>query len=110
VDVRRKNDQGEWETVDKTIYDVTTDGKTAVEGVKQVRVVGRITGTNTFQKRDGSTGSSIKVRADRVEVASDKVNEAAIMEAWPTAKIGEAIPDNVEFNLLVPAQETQVPF
>jgi hypothetical protein len=32
------------------------------------------------------------------------------MEAWPTAKIGEAIPDNVEFNLLVPAQETQVPF
>ena len=110
VDVRRKNDQGEWETVDKTIYDVTTDGKTAVEGVKQVKVTGRITGTNTFQKRDGSTGSSIKVRADRVEVASDKVNEAAIMEAWPTAKIGEAIPDNVEFNLLVPAQETQVPF
>jgi hypothetical protein len=110
VDVRRKNDQGEWETVDKTVYDVTTDGKTAVEGVKQVKVTGRITGTNTFQKRDGSTGSSIKVRADRVEVASDKVNEAAIMEAWPTAKIGEAIPDNVEFNLLVPAQETQVPF
>jgi len=110
VDVRKKTPEGTWETVDKTIYDVTTDGKTAVEGVKQVRVVGRITGTNTFQKRDGSTGSSIKVRADRVEVASDKVNEAAIMEAWPTAKIGEAIPDNVEFNLLVPAQETQVPF
>jgi hypothetical protein len=97
VDVRRKNDQGEWETVDKTIYDVTTDGKTAVEGVKQVKVTGRITGTNTFQKRDGSTGSSIKVRADRVEVASDKVNEAAIMEAWPTAKIGAAVDESAPF-------------
>ena len=100
VDVRKKNDQGEWETVDKTIYDVTTDGKTPLEGVKQVKVTGRITGTNTFQKRDGSTGCSVKVRADRVEVASEKVNEAAIMETWPTAQIGVA----------TPVEQTQVPF
>jgi hypothetical protein len=61
VDVRKKNHQGEWETVDKTVYDVTTDGKTPLEDVKQVTVKGRITGTNTFQKRDGSTGSAVKV-------------------------------------------------
>jgi hypothetical protein len=62
VDVRKKNDQDEWETVDKTIYDVTTDSQTPLDDVKQVTVVGRIWGTSTFQKRDGSTGSAIRVR------------------------------------------------
>lgn len=93
VDVRKKNHQDEWETVDKTVYDVTTDGRTALEGVKQVTVKGRITGTNNFQKRDGSTGVSIKVRADQVVPASDKVNEAAVMETWATAKMGHAVAD-----------------
>jgi hypothetical protein len=94
VDVRKKDHQGEWQTVDKTIFDVITGGKTPLEGVKQVKVTGRISGTNSFQKRDGSTGFSIKVRADSVEVVSDKVNEAAIMETWPTAKIGPAVAVN----------------
>ena len=97
VDVRKKTSEGTWETVDKTIYDITTDGKTALEGVKQVKVVGRINGTNSFQKRDGSTGVSIKVRAESVTIASDKVNEAAIMETWPTAKMGPAIDESVPF-------------
>jgi hypothetical protein len=97
IDVRKKNHQGEWETVDKTTYDITTDGRTALEGVKQVTVKGRITGTSTFQKRDGSTGAAIKVRADSVTVASDKVMEAAIMETWPTAKIGGAVDESAPF-------------
>jgi hypothetical protein len=42
VDVRKKNHQGEWETVDKTIYDVTTDNRAPLDGVKQVVVSGRI--------------------------------------------------------------------
>ena len=90
VDVRKKNHQDEWETVDKTIYDVVTDGRAALEGVKQVRVVGRITGTSTFQKRDGSTGSAIKVRAESAEPAVDgeKVGHAALNEVWPTATPG----------------------
>ena len=90
IDVRKKSHQGEWETVDKTVYDITTDGRTALEGVKQVTVKGRITGTSTFQKRDGTPGAAIKVRADSVTVASDKILEAAIMETWPTAQIGPA--------------------
>lgn len=93
VDVRKQNSNGEWETVDKTAYDCTTDNRSQnFEGVKQVTVTGRITGTNVFEKRDGSTGFSIKVRADSIEAASDKVNEAAIMATWPTAKIGQAQP------------------
>ena len=92
VDVRKKTPEGTWETVDKTVYDVTTDGKTPLEDVKQVTVKGRITGTNTFQKRDGSTGSAVKVRAESIVIASDKRNEAAIMDTWPTAQIGQAEP------------------
>ena len=97
IDVRKKSHQGEWETVDKTVYDITTDGRTALEGVKQVTVKGRITGTSTFQKRDGSAGAAIKVRADSVTVASDKILEAAIMETWPTAKIGAAVDESAPF-------------
>ena len=93
VDVRKQNDQGQWETVDKTMYDVTTDNRAPLEGVKQVVVSGRITGTNTFQKRDGTFGFSIKVRADSVapaenQVLSEKVNHAAINAVWPTVTPG----------------------
>jgi hypothetical protein len=61
--------------------------------VKQVVVSGRITGTNTFQKRDGTAGFSIKVRADSVapavnQVVSEKVNHAAINAVWPTVTPG----------------------
>ena len=97
VDVRKKNHQGDWETVDKTVYDVTTEGREPLEGVKQVTVTGRVTGTSTFQKRDGSTGSAIKVRAEKIEIASDKVNEAAINAVWPTVTPGKAITEEAPF-------------
>ena len=92
VDVRKKTEAGTWETVDKTIYDVTTDNRTPLEGVKQVVVTGRITGTNVFQKRDGSSGFSIKVRAENVEPAANQVVEktghAALNKVWPVATPG----------------------
>ena len=95
VDVRKQNDQGQWETVDKTTYDVTTDNRAPLEGVKQVVVSGRITGTNTFQKRDGTAGFSIKVRADSVapaanQLLSEKVDHAAVNAVWPTVTPGDA--------------------
>jgi hypothetical protein len=93
VDVRKKNHQGDWETVDKTIYDVTTDDKSGdFDQVKQVTVTGRISGTNVFQKRDGTSGFSIKVRGESIVPAGEKVQEAAIMGQWPTAKIGQGNP------------------
>jgi hypothetical protein len=92
VDVRKKNHQGEWETVDKTIYDVTTDNRAPLDGVKQVVVSGRIVGTNVFEKRDGTSGFSIKVRAESVEPAANQVVEktghAALNEVWATATPG----------------------
>jgi hypothetical protein len=100
VDVRKQNHQGDWETVDKTVYDVTTDDRSQnFEGVKQVTVEGRISGTNVFQKRDGTSGFSIKVRGISITPASEKILEAAIMDTWPTAKIGqgEAITESAPF-------------
>ncbi len=94
VDVRKKMETGEWETVDKTVYDVTTDDRSPLEGVKQVVVTGRVVGTNVFEKRDGTTGFSIKVRADTVEPAANqvtnKVGHAAINNVWPTVTPGDA--------------------
>ena len=92
VDVRKKNHQGDWETVDKTIYDCTTDSRTPFEGVKQVTVTGRVTGTNVFEKRDGTSGFSIKVRADEVAPVVDensvKTGHAAVNDVWPTSTPG----------------------
>ena len=91
VDVRKQNGQGEWETVDKTIYDVTTGDKVALDGVKQVTVTGRIVGTATFQKRDGSTGSAVRVRANMIQATeAPTASVAQMQELWPTVK---QIPD-----------------
>jgi len=64
VDQRKQNSEGVWETVDKIVYDVTLEG--TFPDAKQVTVTGRISGLNIYEKRDGSTGVSIKVRADGV--------------------------------------------
>ena len=64
VDVRKQNPAGVWETVDKVVYDVTFEG--TFPDVKQVTVQGRIVGLNTFEKRDGTSSSTIKVRAESV--------------------------------------------
>lgn len=99
VDVSRKNHQGEWEKVDQTIYDCTTNDKGQVfDGINQVTVVGRITGTNVFQKRDGSTGFSIKVRADDIAPAVDeKRMEAAVNAVWPTVNPNKPIDESAPF-------------
>lgn len=69
VDVRKQNAAGDWETVDKIVYDCTFEG--IFPDAKQITVSGRIVGLNTFEKRDGSTGVSVKVRADNVIAAEE---------------------------------------
>ena len=97
VDVRKKNDQDEWETVDKTVYDCTTDDRTPLDEVRQVRVVGRITGTNVFQKRDGSSGFSIKVRAESVVPLDGKTQSAAVNQVWPGVGAGKPVDEGAPF-------------
>jgi len=55
--------------LDKIVYDVTFEG--AIPDAKQVTVTGRISGLNLYEKRDGTSGASIKVRAESV-VAADE--------------------------------------
>jgi hypothetical protein len=40
IDVNRKNNQDQWEKVDKTVYEIKTDSQTPLEGVKQVHGCG----------------------------------------------------------------------
>lgn len=66
---RAKNDAtGEWETVGKDYFDVTLpDGEpTPAEG-SIIRVVGNLSKVDTFEKRDGTTGVALKVRAFEIE-------------------------------------------
>jgi len=78
VDVRKKNDAtGLWETVDKTTYDVTTSDQLNLADVRQVTVTGRINGTQVFTKRDGTPGTSIKVRAESIVEATETSGDAA---------------------------------
>ena len=69
VDQLKQNSAGVWETVDKIVYDVTFEG--AIPDAKQVTVTGRISGLNLYEKRDGTSGASIKVRAESI-VAADE--------------------------------------
>jgi hypothetical protein len=78
VDVRKMNEAGEYETVDRVNYDVTTDQQFKSDA-RQIQVTGRITGLNTYAKKDGTTGVSVKVRAEALEepvdTAPDSVND-----------------------------------
>ena len=97
IDVNRKNNQDQWEKVDKTVYEIKTDSQTPLEGVKQVTVVGRIMGTSTFTKRDNTTGSAIRVTAESVRPAGEKVQEAAINAVWPTVNPGQGKVEDATF-------------
>lgn len=69
VDVRKKNEVGGYDTIDKVVYDVISDNP--FPDAQQVTVTGRITGLNVYAKRDGTTGVSVKVRADSVIAAEE---------------------------------------
>lgn len=66
-DQRAKNDAGEWETVSKDYIDVTItpEQASAIASAKVVRVAGTLK-VGTYEKRDGSTGIALKVRAQEV--------------------------------------------
>jgi hypothetical protein len=67
-DQRAKNAAGEWETVGKDYFDVTVtaDQARAIGSAKVVHIVGNLRKVETFEKRDGSVGVSVKVRATEV--------------------------------------------
>jgi single-stranded DNA-binding protein len=91
----RKTPQGTWETVGRDYFSVVApEGADLLAENMRVNVKGRMK-TKTFEKRDGSKGMSLEVRADSITVISagtqreDKVNEAAVNAVWPTVNAGQ---------------------
>lgn len=70
---RVKNDAtGEWETASRDYYDVVLNDGVSVDGIKvddQVVVRGTFKVGKTFQKKDGSTGVELRVRANSLALA-----------------------------------------
>lgn len=71
----RKNDQGGYDQLSSTPYDVACWGEVhdllaaqAPEKGAQVRIVGQVTGVRVYEDRDGNSQASVEVRADGVKV------------------------------------------
>lgn len=63
---RAKNDAtGEWETVGKDYFDVTLPEGASVSENQIVRITGTLK-VGTYDKKDGTTGVSLKVRAQEI--------------------------------------------
>jgi|DEB0MinimDraft_6_1074348.scaffolds.fasta_scaffold26642_2 single-stranded DNA-binding protein len=87
----------EFEAIGKDYLDVTTDDAHAdgAEAGDKIRVTGRLK-TKRFNKKDGSTGIALNVRAESFEIlkkgdpnnrGSEKTGHAAMNEIWPVAEI-----------------------
>lgn len=83
-----KNLEGKWEKSGTDYFSVT--GPEGFTENDRVAVVGTLK-TKRYEKQDGTKGLSLNVRAESITMVEGvKRNEAAIMETWPTAKIGQA--------------------
>jgi single-stranded DNA-binding protein len=88
---RAKNDAtGEWETVGKDYFDVTLPEGAVVDEGQIVAVEGTLK-VGTYEKRDGSTGVALKVRAQSVtgvergstgRTAAPKATSADVPAGW----------------------------
>lgn len=94
----RKTPAGQWETVGKDYFSVIApdDARNLTENTR-VGIKGRMK-TKLYDKRDGSKGVSLEVRADEISVLAqgtlreDKQGAAAVTAVWDTVPITEAAP------------------
>jgi len=90
----RKDHQGEWETVGRDYFSVIApDGLEELAKGSRVSVTGRFK-TKRFDKKDGTKGISLEVRAESINVLSSnqKTGHAAINEVWPVKQIADEAP------------------
>jgi len=89
---RRKDEQDEWVTAGYDYLDVISPEKFQENDL--IQVTGNLQ-SKRYEKKDGSQGMGLQVRASSAiktgAVSGEKRNEAAVMETWPTAKIGQAM-------------------
>jgi hypothetical protein len=79
---QRKNDKDQWETVGYDRFDVICpDGVVPAQG-DIVAVTGRMK-SKEFEKRDGTKGLALEVRADSIEPIKKKTISAPVTEDLP---------------------------
>tara|TARA_R100001463_G_scaffold95726_1_gene150261 strand:- start:702 stop:1109 length:408 start_codon:yes stop_codon:yes gene_type:complete len=85
-----KNHQGEWEKSGTDYFSVT--GPEGFVENDRVTVIGNLK-TKRYERQDGSKGTSLNVRAESITMVEGvKRQSAAVMQQWPTAKIGKSQP------------------
>lgn len=94
-----KDDQGEWKVAGKDYLSVT--GPKGFNEGDQCLVIGTLK-TKTFEKKDGSKGIALNVRAREMKIAerrqqSNKQGVAALNEVWPVAEVPGAIDEQAPF-------------
>jgi hypothetical protein len=89
---RRKNEAGEWVTDGYDYFDVT--GEAGLDVKDRVKIVGTLK-TKRFDKRDGSKGIALQVRAESItKVGAAPASVADMQKIWPDVK---QIPDDTPF-------------
>lgn len=83
-----KNAAGQWETAGYDYFDVT--GPAGFEKDDKVKVKGRLK-TKRYDKRDGSKGISLQIRADEMSKMEKPASVGQMQEIWPAVK---QIPDD----------------
>jgi hypothetical protein len=93
-----KDEQGEWKVAGKDYFSVT--GPAGFEEGDKVAISGSLK-TKTFDKKDGSKGVALNVRArDMVKVErrnTNKTSVAAVNEVWPTIDIPSGLDEQAPF-------------
>lgn len=85
----RKNDEGKWETVGRDYFQVV--GPAGFQENDQVEIVGTLK-TKLYDKRDGSKGIALQVRAQSMDKVQPKGASVPEMQnIWPEVK---QIPDD----------------
>jgi single-stranded DNA-binding protein len=85
---------GQWETVGKDYFDVTIpEGVTVPEG-ELVKVEGTLK-IGSYEKKDGTTGTSLKVRAQtisKVHRDSKPATKASVPSDWASVDTQDELP------------------
>lgn len=85
-----KNAAGQWETAGYDYFDVSVPkGTPEIAKDQKVKVVGTLK-TKRFDKRDGSKGIALQVRAESVEPLERPATVGQMQQVWPDVK---QIPD-----------------
>lgn len=82
----KKNDAGEWETVGRDYFDVIAPAGVKVKEGDKLDIIGKLK-TKLYDKKDGSKGISLEVRADSIAAAAKSPKDN-----WTPAATDDSLP------------------